>query len=182
MTTETNNTVLEPQASPVVHGRMILTAGDVTRAYQLHSRAKLTSRTMVVALGICLTILAVFLIATLDDWEAIAVGLVGGLIGGLLVPRVIIRWVLPISARRIFAQQRNLQQPIAVVCDARGLHTTTETATGVTPWPNYMHLREDEHILLLYHSDALFQIVAKRFFTAADVATMHDLYRAARAP
>lgn len=100
--------------------------------------------------------------------NVVGCALIGGAIGGAL-GREVTRWVwLPYRARRLFAQHKALHKPIEFEWDDEALSCRTESASGRTPWADYARRREDRHVILLYPSDALFQVVPRRCF--ADVA------------
>jgi hypothetical protein len=71
---------------------------------------------------------------------------------------------LPRRARRIFAQQKNLQRPFELRWDDDALCGASERGSSNTPWSDYLKSAQDDRIILLYLSDVMFQMVPKRCF------------------
>lgn len=174
---------MEGSVGPIdfVRLRLDVTPTDLTRAYQLHARAQLWSRAAFVALSISLALVAALCFVTIGDRLVIAAIILASLVGGLAFPRAMIRWRVPVVAGRIYRQQRSLREVWDVVCDAESLRTTSETGFSSTPWSHYTRLREDVHLLLFYHSDALFQMVPKRLLSEAQLAVVRQWFAAAQA-
>lgn len=136
---------------------------------------------MFLSLGLSLTFIAALCVATIEDHLVIAEILAGSLIGGLAFPRAMIRWRVPIVARRIHRQQKDLHRPYDVVFGPGGLRVSSESGFASTAWSDYLRLREDASMALLYHSDALFQMVPKRILTEAQLAIVRSWFAAAHA-
>ncbi|HEY0231396.1 MAG TPA: YcxB family protein, partial [Dokdonella sp.] len=77
------------------------------------------------------------------------------------------RFQLPRRARRLFAQQKNLQRPVTFSWDEDGLAWASVNGSGRTPWADYLKWRQNERLYLLYHSDLMFQMLPKRAFASA---------------
>ncbi|WP_375462821.1 YcxB family protein [uncultured Methylobacterium sp.] len=156
------------------------TVEDVVAAYQRHHWALFRSRKTLVALVATLSIVALALAILIgDDPMAVAVILLASLLGGLALPPIMIRWRVPVVARRIYAQQRGLHDEIRVHADAFGIGVRSATVEGRTPWSHYLRWREDRRVILLYQSDALFQFIPKRVLSEAEIATLRGLAAAA---
>jgi len=142
--------------------RAQLVESDYVSAVALNSRlnARKAARYLVVAGAV----VAVALVAWIADWYPVLGGAVGGLVGGL-VAYTLIRFVYaPWKARRIFRQQKSLQRPFELSWADTGLTSRDANGEYTTPWPDYTKWKEDSRVFLLYHSDALFQMVPKRSF------------------
>lgn len=85
--------------------------------------------------------------------------------------------MLPRRARKQFAQQKNLQRPIEFSWDEQALHWASANGNGQMPWSDYVKRRQNERIVLLYLSDALFQMIPKRCFD--EPAQLQDFLRCA---
>lgn len=142
---------------------VLLSADDYVAASMLHSRwtrKRIWTSAAATAIGLALA-------AVGNHWLLVAgSALAGGAIGGAVAYEVARRLFLPWRARRLFAQQRSLQRPVQFTWDAEGLSWSSANGSGRTPWSDYVKWRQNEHILLLYHSDALFQMLPKRAFSS----------------
>lgn len=171
----------EPETGPAeVAVTFTPTVDDLVAAYQRHHWALFRGRKTRVALAVSLSVVAIALgVLIEDDPVATAAILLASLIGGLLLPSTMIRWRVPVVARRIYAQQRGLHDEIHVAADAAGIAARSARMEGQTPWSHYLRWREDRRVILLYQSDALFQFVPKRALSEAQVATLRGFAAAA---
>ena len=128
----------------------------------LHTR---WTRKRVVLLLLCM-LAGLLLVLVHHEWSRLAgYTLVCGAVGGLIGYDAIRRLWLPRSARRLFSQQKNLQRPIGFTWDRQGLGWISENGSGRIPWDDFIKWRQNERVVLLYHSDLLFQMLPKRAFT-----------------
>lgn len=72
--------------------------------------------------------------------------------------------LLPKRIRRLYWQQRALQQPHELDVGDDGIATRHPLGHGVLPWTNVHKWKESGDLFLVYHSDMLFNIVPKRGF------------------
>lgn len=86
---------------------------------------------------------------------------------------LVLLWlVLPRAARRFYAQQSDLRTETHVNWDAHGLRVTAPSGDSSTPWDRFHRWLESGRVILLYRSDALFNIVLKRVMTDAQLAEL----------
>jgi hypothetical protein len=141
----------------------IITASDYLAAQYLHRRqtvkALYTFSIALIAVGAVWLCITPNLIAF-----AITCGAVGGLVGELIVSTAI----LPRRALRIHHQRKEFSSPTTYSWDNEFLITSSRDGHAKKRWKDYLRLREDDGMLLLYHSDDLFQMVPKRWFSNAD--------------
>lgn len=72
---------------------------------------------------------------------------------------------LPWRVRRLYRQQRSLQEAFTVVLDDdAGLRLETAHGQTLLPWSHIGRWRESRSLFVLYESDALIHILPKRFF------------------
>lgn len=144
--------------------QMQLQDGDYLAALRLHARW--TRRRWIIT---ALVMLAAAVVgwASFPHWPAVAAGaVVGGIIGSVVWRGVAWWWYLPRLARRVFAQQRILHESMEVAWSEAGLSMRQPQASSITSWANYLRRRQDERVLLLYHSEVLFQMLPRRAFDA----------------
>ncbi len=121
-----------------------------------------------------------FMIVRTGLWSLIAVLAIVYLVVSLENPRFAVQLVvlavvatvlllerhvfLPLRARRIFRQQRSMQEPFVVTYDADGVRWESSVTTRRLPWHYYVRWAEDDRYFLLYQSDWTLEIIPKRFF------------------
>lgn len=71
---------------------------------------------------------------------------------------------LPWKVRRLYTQQRSLQEPASVEIGVAGLQFSTATGGGLLPWENIYRWRESRTVFVIYQSDALLHLIPKRCF------------------
>ncbi len=79
-----------------------------------------------------------------------------GLLSGLRLPRV---W------RRIHGQSRGFDNPFTYRWDETTLRAASALGNAARPWSHFLKYKEDDRVFLLYHSDHLFEVLPKRWFT-----------------
>jgi hypothetical protein len=156
---------------------------DLAAAYRVQMMGPLSSWRGAALTGVAIGIVGMVLYALgqrgfLELWLPLLCGVlawpaVRWLVGRVSIPRL---------ARRIHAQQRNLWEEVEASWDERGLRLRTGSGEVRTPWADYRRWREDEEVVLLFHSDLLFQILPKRALEAEAVAGLRQLAAAARVP
>lgn len=72
----------------------------------------------------------------------------------------------PITARRVFRQQRSLQGEMTLSWSEAGLHVQSEYGAFEIPWSHFVRWTEDQHSFLLFESDRLYRVVPKRVLTS----------------
>lgn len=142
-----------------------LDVDDYVVAQRLHTRW--TKKRLLVSLCACI---AGGLLA-LSEYEwlfVVGCGLIGGAVGGAVAFEITRKLQLPRRARRLFAQQKNLQRPATFSWDGEGLAWSNANGSGKTAWTDYVKWRQNERLFLLYHSDVMFQMLPKRAFQGAE--------------
>lgn len=109
---------------------------------------------------------AVAAIAALAGYNSIAFiamcALIGAVVGGLVT-----RLLLPRRLRKIHSQQASLHEPYLITWSEDGLTSTSARGSVTTPWTHFRGWCENADVLLLRHSDCLFQVVSKQMFESA---------------
>lgn len=119
-------------------------------------------------LGVYALVVLVLMAIAYFGWQAahgvVAVGALGGVIGGIIGFVVVRFFYMPWKAKRVFRQQKSLQYPFEFAWDGESFITRNEKGNSNTPWSDYTKWRENQQMFLLYHSDVMFQMVPKRAF------------------
>lgn len=147
-----------------------LTADDFVAAQTLHMRKwRKRQYAVFVFIGI--------LGGSLAWYGATMAGMIGigASIGGLAGLFALHTRRLPGTWKRLFEQQKSLHERFSYSWDDSGLHVVTALGQARRPWSHFTGLDEDAHTILLYHSDAMFELIPKRWFAEAAVL---DLLRA----
>ena len=75
---------------------------------------------------------------------------------------------LPWKVRRLYAQQRALQEPASVEISTGGLEFRTANGEGLLRWENVYRWRETGDVFVLYQSDVLLHPIPKRCFDSVE--------------
>ncbi len=70
--------------------------------------------------------------------------------------------ILPWRRKRLFRQHKALQRPYSLEFSAEGVIGESASSRGHTPWADYRKWKADQCTVLLYHTDAMFQMVPLR--------------------
>lgn len=145
-----------------------LTAEDVVGAAWLYLRRGLTRPRVLVSwlvLWACFVAFLLFIDGGLpsrpDRWLLLLSISLSPLI--LVIGITII--LTPITARRVFRQQRSLQGEMTLAWSDAGLHVQSEYGAFEMPWSHFVRWAEDDRSFLLFESDRLYRVVPKRVLT-----------------
>lgn len=133
---------------------------DFIAAFRLHQRP----RPVVAVFGGIIVALFVFAIvlsassfvhgtAEWYDW----VGPLGGL--------YLAAWywlIVPARLKKLYWQQKAFHEPIQVELRTEGMSFSHIHGAGVLPWAHVHKWRESKDLFLVYHSDALYNVLPKR--------------------
>ncbi|MBO9737986.1 YcxB family protein [Xanthomonas axonopodis pv. begoniae] len=90
--------------------------------------------------------------------------LIGGGGGGLIGLALLHVWGLPRRIKRLHAQQASLRHTYTYAWDENGLEITWADGHLRRPWSDYIRIRENDRVLLLYHNDRLFELFCPHWF------------------
>ena len=76
--------------------------------------------------------------------------------------------LLPNRVKKIFSQQKDLSSPFEMEFTDTALVASNEFGNSNRPWGNFIKWKENDDLLILYHSDILYTIIPKRIFTAPE--------------
>lgn len=127
-------------------------------AHRLHRRRIATAMRWGLALLAAASVPLSFLVS--PKWGVV---LAGAAIGGLVGETIQSRLFLPLKLRRLYSQVRN-RTDVTYAWDAEKLILDSPRGHVERPWRDFLKAREDGQVILLYHNDALFEILAKRWF------------------
>jgi hypothetical protein len=138
---------------------LTITEGDVISAQRLHATPKLPLAMFLVAVAL-VVVSGAYAQGQLSSGAAI-----GGLIGMFGWLAIWFLVVIPYRARRIYRQQRNLHLSHAFWWDDQMVYFRSEDTEGKMRWSDFTKIKENNNMLLLYHSDSLFNMLPKRCFS-----------------
>ena len=78
-------------------------------------------------------------------------------------------WLVPRRLRKLYSQQKGVQEPVSVELRPEGLFFASIRGSGLLPWSHVHKWRESAHLLLVYHSDALYNVLPKRDLSSSEV-------------
>ncbi len=99
--------------------------------------------------------------------------------GAFLLSRFVI---LPERIQKNYEQQKEIQAPIEMEITAEALKTSSQYGHAERPWSVFVRWDEDEDVLVIYHSDAMFTILPKRFFSPEQIAMVKAYLQANQVP
>ena len=100
-------------------------------------------------------------------------------VGAVLLFRYVL---LPRRIKRIFEQQKELHAPIEIEITEDALRTSSQYGHAERPWSMFLHWNEDANVLVIYHSDAMFTILPKRFFSPEQIEIAKEYLQANQIP
>ena len=135
-----------------------VTEKDLFKAQQLHARPNGAKTALL------LLILMLFGLYLYDQAGVKPGILVGGFVGGILgfVGYYVV--FLKYKCAKIYRQQKNLQIPYQFSWDNDSIYMKNEMGEGRIKWSDFTKHKQNKTLILLYHSDALFNIVPKSAF------------------
>ena len=152
-----------PSAEPVLaRGAFRVTAEDVASAWRSNMRWRwLRPQTMTVPVLLGLAVMvAEAAFHPAESALVLAVPLLG--VPVLAVAGMACRYALvPVLARRAFRQTRSYREEWTMELTASGSRARAAGLEHSVPWSHYVAWAETDRVILLYHSDALFQFVPK---------------------
>jgi len=139
-----------------------ISVSDYLAAQRLHR--KLSSRRYLIAafLGGAAGAIVLFLGMRMLGLILLCAGL-GGIIGELASAHLYLPW----KVRHLHSQQKDLASPFTYTWDTEWLEAAGISGYSKRKWKDYVKLEEDEHLFLLYHSDNLFEMFPKNWFSTA---------------
>jgi hypothetical protein len=87
--------------------------------------------------------------------------------------------LLPRSTRRIFWQQKSLQEKCILEIDAMGVVSTSSMGHAIQKWGDFTKYKRGKGLILAYQSDVIFQMFPKRWFTEEQYAELESYLRQA---
>lgn len=169
-----------------MHGpvQFSLTADDYVAAVRLHlTRAFYRNRLIKVALIMGLFYAGlIFFILGQWTWLYAAIALGAGAVAAAIIALGIAATNHIVTARRsrrIFAQQKSLHDAFEFSWDETGCDLSTASARSRHPWADFRQWAEGPDGIILYQSDALFNMLPKRAFSEDALADIRECLRRA---
>jgi hypothetical protein len=94
----------------------------------------------------------------------LTMGGVGGVVGNWYEDR----FRLPDKVRALYGQFKGLSEPLTVTWDSEYVEGKNAEGSGRRKWRDFVRMREDEHVFLLYVTDHLWHVYPKRWFSSPD--------------
>lgn len=137
---------------------LTVTEEDVVCAQRLHATPSASLSVLLVA-GAVIVVVGAYAEGRLPAGAAI--GALAGMFGWLAILFLII---IPYRAKRIYRQQKNLHLKHRFWWDREMVFFRSEDSEGKIRWSDLTKVKENRKMLLLYHSDTLFNMVPKHCF------------------
>lgn len=136
-----------------------ISSEDYVDALRLHRR-KIVKRQL---LALC-TFAAIGVVVAATVSQLVGIILIGAGVGGLIGEFALSTLTLPRRVRKIYNQQAALRAYYTYSWDKDGVSVTSENVNARRPWSDYVKTLEDDDLILLYHSDIMFEIFPKSWF------------------
>lgn len=149
---------------------------DLIAAARLHVWTSLATRNALFFL-VVVVIGAGLIVSTLlsESGTPDVSGIVATAVVGVPAVLAILNYMsLPQNARRMYRQQKSLQETLAVEWSDDGMSWDGQAGHSRTPWSHYVKWCEDRRLFLLYHSDRLHQILPKRVLSSTDIDSIRS--------
>lgn len=140
---------------------LTVTETDFVCAQRLHART-LNARAIVL-LVVTVIVLAGAVEGQLSVGEAI--GALAGMFGWMAILYLVI---LPSRSKHIYRQQKSLHLKHSLWWDNEMLFIQSRDSEERIRWPDFIKVKENSKMLLLYRSDMLFNIIPKHCFTQCE--------------
>jgi hypothetical protein len=72
---------------------------------------------------------------------------------------------LPNRVKKIFTQQKELNSPFEIEFTDDAMIASNEFGNSTRPWKNFTKWKENNELIMVYHSDVMYSILPKRIFT-----------------
>jgi hypothetical protein len=146
-----------------------VTEKEYIAAHKLHHR-KIKSLIQ----QITLIVFVIGIVLFFAFWARSGIVLICAALGGLLGEFVQSRFVLPSKLRRLYAQIRG-RADVTYSWDDEKIFLTSEHGQVARSWTDFLKAKENDELILLYINDALYEIIAKRWFVdASDLHTFRE--------
>lgn len=143
-----------------------ITEQEYISANELHRRKVHSCIGWFMVIGFIIGIVLFFVISK-PFGVTIICAATGGLIGEFIQSRFFLRSKL----RRLYAQLKGRVE-VTYYWDNEKLFLSSEHGQAARVWTDFLRAKENEELILLYINDALYEIIAKRWFShTADLNT-----------
>lgn len=169
----------QPAASLSRTVSLTLTPEDVVHAAQLHFVTRMRKPRQifnVVLLGLLMAGAAAAALSGLGiplPWPLLAVIAIASPIAGLFAAY----GMHDRAARKLYAQQKNLQRPYEISWTDSELSTTSADGNWRLTWQDVREVKVNKHVIMFFESDYMFRIIPCRFLSAEQ---REDLLRCAQ--
>jgi len=141
---------------------------DYVQANRLHMRQKWLRNTFVrlVFYGtlFCLSVFVGIWVA-ISSTDQSPLSILAAILPIILMIALLGYIYLPYRMKKIFAQQKELHLPFKMQISEAGIHSENSLGQGTRPWNMFTKWKEDQKIMMIYHSDVMFSMLPKRLLT-----------------
>jgi hypothetical protein len=152
---------------------------DLAQAHRLNFRQYLRSRKAQVRL-IILWVLATVVYAVItgilvDAKGAVLPVLVFAVIAPFAIvgiPFLIVAATSGPAARKAFGQQKGFHKPITVAWNGEGVSFEGYHGIARFKWTDFVQIRQDRHLILMYESERIYRVIPKRALSADQITNL----------
>lgn len=159
--------------------QVTLVAGDYTAALRLVALSSWKRPIPLIVIGVfAAAFLAMIVTGPDNNPERTSIG-IGALVGLFLLPFIVYFLILPLRARTIYKQQKSMQEPATISWDEAGYTARNAHVGGTMPWSQYFDWLENDRVIIIRQSPALFQMLPKSAITPGQAADIRACAHAA---
>lgn len=141
-------------------------SGILTQEQHLHALRLHRRKAVKVLVGVLLGCAVVGVAALAAGHHLPGLVLVGGGVGSAIGALAQSRLALPRQIAKIHRQQASLHAHYTYSWDDEWLSVASKHVQAKRRWSDYIKMRESDELLLLYHSDVMFEIFPKAWFNS----------------
>jgi hypothetical protein len=153
---------------------------DYLKALQLHTAPLTLTRVLVVGAVSIFGVIGFAFLFTPKSMSFVYIYVIVMFASGAYL--VVRNMGLPKRAKQIFEQQKDLHLPYEVEITETALVSTNQLGHAEQPWSTFVKWRENDDVLLLYHSDVLFSTLPKRIFNTEQIEAVKAYLKANQVP
>lgn len=135
-----------------------VTEKEYIAAHMLHRRKMQSLVKQITLIALVIGIVLFFAFSA-----RLGVLVIGAASGGLVGEFIQSRFILPSKLRRLYAQIRG-RVDVTYSWDEKKIVLTSEHGQVARAWTDFLMAKENDNVILLYINEALYEIIAKRWF------------------
>lgn len=150
-----------------------ITEEDYIRAQYLHVRPRpvfLAAGVLMIAMALAVIVLRLFIYSSGSSHASPYI-----LLAVLVYLALRFFVIMPMSAKRIYRQQKTLHEPYSVEVTEETMHVTSTYGESTVPWQTFHKYKVGRDFILVYQSAAIFHMFPRRWFSDEQFAEFQGI-------